>query len=69
MDSNYILNRLNSSPYRKFTVQVLKTRLENLGEAHLHDLLLALKIELHKHQNFSIHEQLRELLDHRQIAA
>lgn len=69
MDANYIVNRLKSSPYKNFTVQVLKNRLENLDENQRGAVYSGLKVEVHRHHNFNIHEYLRELLNHKRLVA
>ena len=62
MDSNYIITRLKSTPYKYPTVQLLRTRLQNLDDKQRDVLVSHLKIELNKHRNVDIHEPLSELL-------
>lgn len=69
MDANYIVNRINASPYKSFTVKILKTRIENLDELRREMIYSGLKIEVHKHHNFSIQEYLRELVNHKRMVA
>ncbi len=69
MDSNYIIKRLKTTPYKHYTVQLLRMRLKNLDEYHQQLLVLDLKTELHKQDNADIHEQLFELIHVKSIAA
>ena len=69
MDSNYIINRLKSTPYKFPTVEVLRTRLRNLDEAKRHEILSVLKIELWKQRNTDIHEPLHELVHRMPMAS
>jgi hypothetical protein len=62
MDSNYIINRLKSTPYKYPTVDLLRTRLKNLEENKRHEIVSNLKVEVWKHRNVDIHEPLFELL-------
>ncbi|HEX8270704.1 MAG TPA: hypothetical protein VF581_12490 [Flavobacterium sp.] len=68
MDSNYIISRLKSTPYKYPTAQVLRTRLENLDVARRQQVLSSLKIELCKECNLDIYEPLSEVV-HRLRAA
>lgn len=62
MDSNYIINRLKSTPYKYPTVELLRNRLKNLEENKKFEVLSTLKKELWKEKNIDIHEPLIELL-------
>ena len=62
MDTNYIINRLKSTPFKFPTVDLLRTRLKNLDENKRYEILSNLKIELWRHHNVDIHESLIELL-------
>lgn len=62
MDSNYIITRLKTTPYKYPTVELLRTRLRNLDE-HKRDMIVThLKAEVWRHTNVDIHEPLLELL-------
>ena len=69
MDSDYIINRLKSTPYKYYTVQLLRMRLANLDKLQLDWLFLDLKMELRKHNNAAIYEQLCELIYRNPTAA
>lgn len=62
MDSNYIINRLKSTPYKYPTVELLRNRLKNLEETKKFEVLSILKQELWKEKNIDIHEPLIELV-------
>lgn len=62
MDSNYIINRLKVALYKYPTAELMKSRLKNINESQRNEILLNLKTELHKHNNYDIHEPLFELL-------
>lgn len=62
MDSNYIVNRLKSTLYKYPTVQLLRTRLNNLDEQKRFEIVSNLKVELYRHRNVDIQEPLAELL-------
>jgi len=62
MDSNYIINRLKSTPYKYPTTDVLRTRLRNLDEHTRYQIITNLKMEVWKSSNVDIHEPLLELL-------
>lgn len=62
MDSNYIISRLKSTPYKYPTVDLLRTRLRNLDETKRHEVVTSLKAELWMARNVDIHEPLLELL-------
>jgi len=62
MDSNYIINRLKTTPYKYPTVDLLRSRLKNLEENKKHEIVSRLKIELWRARNVDIHEPLLELI-------
>jgi len=62
MDSNYIINRLKSTPYKFPTVELLRTRLKNLDENKRFEVVSTLKKEVWCERNVDIHEPLIELL-------
>ena len=62
MDSNYIINRLKSTPYKYPTVELLRNRLKNLEETEKFEVLSILKQELWEEKNIDIHEPLIELV-------
>jgi hypothetical protein len=62
MDSNYIISRLKSTPYKYPTVAVLQTRLINLDEKRRKAILTSLKKQIHKECNLDIQEPLAELV-------
>lgn len=62
MDSNYIINRLKSTPYKYSTVELLRSRLKNLEENIRYEVVGTLKKELWREKNIDIHEPLIELL-------
>jgi hypothetical protein len=62
MDSNYIINRLKSTPYKYPTVELLRNRLKNLAEDKKFEIFSILRKELWKEKNIDIQEPLIELL-------
>lgn len=58
MDSNYIISRLKSTPYKFPTAEVLRTRLSNMDAEARQRVLSSLKVELHKQRNNDIAEPL-----------
>lgn len=62
MDSNYIIDRLKSTPYKYTTVNVLRTRLNHLDERMKNEILCSLKKHLHKESNMDIQEPLSKLI-------
>jgi hypothetical protein len=62
MDSNYIINRLKSTPFKYPTVGLMRSRLENLDEKDRNEIFSNLKVEVWKHRNADIHEPLLELI-------
>lgn len=69
MDSNYIINRLKSTPYKFPTVEVLRSRLRNLDAKKRHEIISVLKTELWKERNVDIHEPLHELVHRMPLAS
>ncbi|HEY0045547.1 MAG TPA: hypothetical protein VGB44_02425 [Flavobacterium sp.] len=68
MDSNYIINRLKSTPFKFPTAELLRKRLENLEEAKRQQVVSNLKVELCRECNIDIYEPLSEVV-HRLRAA
>ena len=62
MDSNYIITRLKSTPFKYPTVELLRSRLKNLDENIRFEILSSLKKELWKEKNVDIYEPLIELV-------
>ena len=62
MDSNYIISRLKSTPYKYPTVAVLRNRLSNLDEKRKFEIMESLKKQLYMERNHDIQEPLEELL-------
>jgi hypothetical protein len=62
MDTNYIIDRLKSTPFKVTTVSFLKTRLNNLEEGLKFELLSNLKKQINKERNHDIQESLAELV-------
>lgn len=69
MDTNYIINRLKSTPFKVTTVSFLKTRLNNLEEIKKFQILSDLKKQLKKERNYDIQESLSELVYRLPIAS
>ena len=68
MDSNYIINRLKSTPFKFPTAELLRKRLENLEEVKRQQVVSNLKMELCRECNLDIYEPLSEVV-HRLRAA
>ena len=62
MDSNYVIGRLKSTPYKYPTVELLRSRLRNLEDNQRLELVSTLRKEIWKERNTDIHEPLLELL-------
>ena len=62
MDTNYIINRLKSTPFKYSTAAFLKTRLNNLDTEARYLLLQNLKKQLYKESNCDIQDVLAELV-------
>lgn len=62
MDSNYIISRLKTTPYKYPTVEALRTRLNNLDEAVKDTVLKELKKQIPMERNHDIKEPLVELV-------
>jgi len=62
MDSNYIINRLKTTPYKYTTVNFLLTRLSNLEEDVKQIIIANLKKQLYQERNLDIQQQLFELI-------
>ena len=69
MDTNYIINRLKSTPFKVTTVSFLKTRLNNLEDTKKFQILSDLKKQLNKERNYDIQESLSELVYRLPIAS
>ncbi|WP_293895006.1 hypothetical protein [Flavobacterium sp.] len=54
MDSEYIIERIKSTPYKYRTVAILETRLSNLDEQKKHEILISLKKQLYRESNMDI---------------
>ncbi len=64
MDSNYIIERLKSTPFKYPTVNLIRTRLSNLDEAAKEEILNSLKKQLYRESNMDIQQQLSQLVYH-----
>ncbi|WP_445453175.1 hypothetical protein [Flavobacterium sp. 25HG05S-40] len=62
MDSNYIINRLKTTPYKYTTVNFLRSRLSNLEEEMKQIIIANLKKQLYQERNLDIQQQLFELI-------
>ena len=62
MDSDYIIYRLKSTPYKFPTVALLKTRLNNMDAESKEQILVCLKRQLYAERNIDIQAQLNELV-------
>jgi len=62
MDSNYVISRLKSTPYKYPTVALLRSRLKNLDDSKRDEVVSDLRTELWRERNADIHEPLIELL-------
>ena len=69
MDSNYIINRLRSARYKYDTVEILRTRLNNLDPNEKQQIVSNLKMQLFRVCNADIADPLAELLYRRTLAA
>lgn len=69
MDSNYIISRLKSTPYKYPTVALLQIRLSNLDAESKEQILISLKKQLYVERNMDIQQQLAELVYHLPIAS
>lgn len=62
MDSDYIIYRLKSTPYKFPTLDLLKRRLNNLDQERKEQILINLKKQLYAERNMDIQQQLNELV-------
>jgi hypothetical protein len=62
MDSDYIIYRLKSTPYKFPTLDLLKRRLNNLDNERKEQILISLKRQLYAERNMDIQQQLNELV-------
>ena len=69
MDANYIINRLKSTIYKYPTVDLLRTRLNNIDESSRREIIVSLKMELWRERSSDIHEPLMELLYREPLAS
>ena len=69
IDSNYIIQRLKLTPYKPYTVQLLRMQLENIDKFHRQLLFSDLKTELNANDNLDIYQQICELIGIEFIAA
>jgi hypothetical protein len=69
MDSNYIINRLKATRYKYPTVDVLRTRLQNIDEDQRFQIISNLKKEVMMERNMDIQQPLTELLFRMPIAS
>lgn len=69
MDSNYIITRLRSTPYKFPTAAILRERLNNLDEYTRYQVTERLKKEVYKERNHDIQQPLEELLFRMPIAS
>lgn len=68
MDSDYIIDRLKSTPYKYRTVAILQSRLSNLDENGKYKILYGLKKQLYKECNMDILMPLSTLVHYLSIA-
>lgn len=69
MDSNYIISRLKSTPFKYPTVALLRSRMSNLDEERKYEIVSNLKKQLYMERNVDIQEPLEELLFRSPIAS
>lgn len=69
MDSNYIINRLKSTPFKYPTMILLQSRLNNLDQHSKNMILHSLKQQIYKERNMDIQLQLEQLVYHLPIAS
>lgn len=65
MDSDYIIERLRTAPYRYAAVESLRRRLENMADYMRNHITDKLKKELRKEENSDIYHLLVDLLHRR----
>lgn len=69
MDSDYIIERLKTAPYRYAALETLRRRLENMAEYMRNQILEKLKKELRKEENSDIYHLLVDLLNRRPLSS
>ncbi len=69
MDSDYIIERLKSAPYKYATVELLRRRLENMADYMRNQVIDKLKKELRKEENSDIYHLLVDLLNTRPLSS
>ncbi len=62
MDSEYIIERLKTTPYKYATVEVLKRRLGNVADYLRNQIVDNLKKELRREENTDIRHLIHDLL-------
>ncbi len=69
MDSNYIIKRLKGARYKYETVEILRTRINNLDPDAKQQIVANLKMELYRVCNADIFDPLADLLYRKTLAA
>ena len=69
MDSDYIIDRLKSAPYRYATVETLRRRLSNMADYMRNQILDNLKKEIRKERNSDISHLIADLLYKRPLSS
>ena len=69
MDSDYIIERLKSAPYKYATVELLRRRLDNMADYMRNQVIGKLKKELKKEENSDIYYLLADLLLRRPLSS
>lgn len=69
MDSDYIIERLKTAPYRYAAVEALRRRLENMADYMRNQIMDKLKKELRKEENSDISHLLADLLNRRPFSS
>ena len=69
MDSDYIIERLKTAPYRYTTVEALRRKLENMTDYMRNRIIDKLKKELRKEENSDIYHLLADLLHRRRLSS
>ena len=69
MDSDYIIERLKSAPYKYATVELLRRRLADMADYMRNQVIDKLKKELKKEENSDIYYLLADLLHRRPLSS
>ncbi len=69
MDTEYIIERLKTTPYKYATVEILKRRLSNVADYLRVQIVDNLKKELRKEENSDIYYLIKELLYRKPISS